>query len=405
MQKKTNNHVGDQRSGTSAKKDIGGREGKGEHRRCCFWKKTTRLDNTKQMSSNSRVERQGENTSDQPIYRRSHRSSRGIVGRADHPEQGVTALLSKNHSHGVGCRNATRNGQRQPSSFTDACVGAKRRFDQQGYLLEANVGQIYAFRKFIMGGFGKQIEYGGKTIKESGTTLIREIKDINGEYVYKRVKKCHRLSKREWVMWSELSKIPSLKRSIAPLLCQFIYNGAYHYIMHLYQLDFYYLLCQKPSIPVIMNVLLQVANAIVTLHQHDYVHLDIKPENVLIQGCRAILCDFATVHKMKLEDVRPIGMRIGTLEYCAPEAHKGMISKKSDVYSFCKTIHLSVYNHMPILQKMQPRHYGKWFDLFACCLQEDRKDRITSLTMYQKLYKLRYVDPYNFGYKPMSQGK
>lgn len=358
------------------------------------------MDNTEQVSSNSRVERQGKNPSNQSFHRRSNRSTRGGLGCFDYTKQAGAVVLSKNHTYGIGCCDAARNGQRQPSSFTDACVGTKRRFDQQGHLLETNVGQIHAFRKFIMGGIGKKIEEGEKTIKESGTTLIRYIEDINGKYVYKRVKKSHRLSKREWVMWAELTAIPSLKRCITPLVCQFFHNEAYHYVMHSYQLDFFYVLYHRASLPVILHILLQVANAIVTLHQHGYVHLDIKPENILIQGRRATLCDFATVHRIGTQDEVTVPMRVGTLEYCAPEIHKGIVCKKSDVYAFAKTIHLSIYNRMPFLDNMHPSHYGKWYDLFTCCLQEERRDRITSLFMYKKLYNLRHVDPYNFGYKP-----
>jgi serine/threonine protein kinase len=383
-----------QRRGTSANRESRERANQSQYRRCCFWTTRTRVDNPEQMSSNSRTEGQGESSRNQFIHGRPIGGTGRVMGGYQDTREATTFVLSKNNPNAIGGYYATRNGQRRPSSFTDACVSAKGRFDQQGFILETNLGQIYAFRKCVMGGFGKKISDEGKTFKDTGTTVIREIRDRGRTYVYKRVKKQHRLGKLEYYMWKELSSNTMLKRYITPLVTSFSFDNAYHYISDAYATDLFYLTQKKPTTKYLLDILLQIGNAIVSLHQHGYAHLDIKPENILVDGHRAVLCDFATTTKIKGDEEVHLIMRIGTVEYCAPEIFEGVVVKKSDVYSFAKTIFVSIYKRMPNLSTMHPHFYGDWYDLFACCLQEIREDRINSIHMYKKLYALKDVNPY-----------
>ncbi|MAU14018.1 MAG: hypothetical protein CMH46_00575 [Muricauda sp.] len=392
MSNNTLNNGRNKNGETSANRERG-RESQSQHRRCCFWKARTRLDNPEQMSANSRVKGQGKSPGNQFIHGRPDRSTRGVVGSDKNSRQSATPLLPKDHPHVVRGCNATGNGQRKRSGFTNACVGSEGRFNQQGDLLETNLGQIYAFRQCIMGRFGEKFK-DGKIFKESRTTVIREIRDIGQKYVYKQVNKRHKLSKREFEMWRRLSGIYTLKRAILPLIYSFYDKNAFHYVADMYELDLFYFLQKHPPHDQLMDILLQIANAIVSLHRHGFVHLDIKPENILIEGCRAVLCDFATVYYLDKEDSKDISIRVGTVEYCAPEIFLGTISKKSDVYSFATTIFLSIYRRMPKLRLMHPRQYGDWFDLFVCCLQENLCDRITSVYLYRKLYQLKNISPF-----------
>lgn len=81
---------------------------------------------------------------------------------------------------------------------------------------------------------------------------------------------------------------------------------------------------------------LQLARAVDYIHDHDFVHGDIKCDNVMIMpGYNQVnLIDFDTLKK---ESVRAVS---GTHGYAAPEVYynRGNVTKASDVYSLCSTI-------------------------------------------------------------------
>ncbi|KAJ0799852.1 putative protein kinase RLK-Pelle-SD-2b family [Helianthus annuus] len=88
-----------------------------------------------------------------------------------------------------------------------------------------------------------------------------------------------------------------------------------------------------------LKVAVDVAKALAYLH-HDcrskVLHLDVKPENILLDGSyNAIVSDFGISKLMRRDDSRIVtGMR-GTRGYIAPEWLLGVgISEKSDVFSY-----------------------------------------------------------------------
>ncbi len=89
----------------------------------------------------------------------------------------------------------------------------------------------------------------------------------------------------------------------------------------------------------------QVASALAFCHEHQIVHFDVKPENILLdESCTtAKLCDFGHAHKLRGISVSAVaGMQRGTLAYMAPELSHGEVdssnSKLCDIYSFGKTM-------------------------------------------------------------------
>eukprot|EP00913_Durusdinium_trenchii_P001883 g1743.t1 len=84
-------------------------------------------------------------------------------------------------------------------------------------------------------------------------------------------------------------------------------------------------------------VALQLCQAIQQLHSKLVVHLDLKPDNVLLSDVR--LCDFVT--SCELQDARQLMMgKCGTPHFRAPEVEGGgaFNGLKADVYSLGRTL-------------------------------------------------------------------
>ncbi len=81
------------------------------------------------------------------------------------------------------------------------------------------------------------------------------------------------------------------------------------------------------------------ALAIHYLHQHNYLHRDIKPQNCLIFDNNVLkLCDFGLAREIELSQTT--SSQKGTYRYMAPEIHvgnddgRGVYSKASDIWSY-----------------------------------------------------------------------
>lgn len=78
----------------------------------------------------------------------------------------------------------------------------------------------------------------------------------------------------------------------------------------------------------------QLASALGYLHRHGWLHLDVKPSNVVVQGGRAILLDLSVASRPG--DGRP---HAGTVGYLAPEQVSGRgLSSASDVFGLAVTM-------------------------------------------------------------------
>ncbi len=89
----------------------------------------------------------------------------------------------------------------------------------------------------------------------------------------------------------------------------------------------------------------EVAQALKQLHERDLVHLDVKPENVILTLRGAVLMDFDLVQPCGQADVstRPLSLagRIGTPGYAPPESYgeRAPQGAPSDVYSLGATLY------------------------------------------------------------------
>jgi serine/threonine-protein kinase len=84
----------------------------------------------------------------------------------------------------------------------------------------------------------------------------------------------------------------------------------------------------------ILKILIKVGEAIEYVHSKKVIHNDIKPENILISKnfLDLKIIDFGYAEKLPV--FRRINYTGGSEKYIAPERKKGIISFKSDIYSY-----------------------------------------------------------------------
>lgn len=90
------------------------------------------------------------------------------------------------------------------------------------------------------------------------------------------------------------------------------------------------------SVGQILDLVIQVADALAFAHARGIVHRDIKPENVFVhRGKDAKLLDFGIARKLSSERLTQTGAVIGTIEYMAPEQVRGSrdLGGSADIYS------------------------------------------------------------------------
>jgi hypothetical protein len=89
------------------------------------------------------------------------------------------------------------------------------------------------------------------------------------------------------------------------------------------------------SSEVVQRIVREIAAALSHAHEQNVVHRDVKPENILFDGERAMLADFGVA--------RPplsVGASAGTPEYMSPEQAdgRGPVDARSDVYSLAVVV-------------------------------------------------------------------
>lgn len=82
-------------------------------------------------------------------------------------------------------------------------------------------------------------------------------------------------------------------------------------------------------------ILRQLANALSHIHERNLVHLDIKPQNIMLTRAGEIkLIDFGLAQPLGAHTEMDGGMAFGTVAYLAPEQARGdAVSEATDVYS------------------------------------------------------------------------
>ncbi|NXK96391.1 SPEG kinase, partial [Formicarius rufipectus] len=84
----------------------------------------------------------------------------------------------------------------------------------------------------------------------------------------------------------------------------------------------------------VVNYILQLLQGLEYLHGRRIVHLDIKPDNIIVSGTNALkIIDFGSAQTYNPLVLRQLGRRAGTLEYMSPEVVKGdPVGSAADVW-------------------------------------------------------------------------
>lgn len=148
----------------------------------------------------------------------------------------------------------------------------------------------------------------------------------------------------------------------------------------------------------IIKFLHDVAAGLEYLHDHNIIHLDIKPDNILLDdNCNFLVTDFGISVNENSDVSDSNGMSGGTRAYMAPERFEGKTGNASDIWSLGATAvelltgtppygeHgglLQVEGEpLPELPKLQPEVKG----LILKCLELDPSKRIRANEIRQKI--------------------
>ena len=120
------------------------------------------------------------------------------------------------------------------------------------------------------------------------------------------------------------------------------------------------------------RIAIQAAECLENVHDSGMMHLDIKPENFLVEGESITLIDFETAELFHEPDSRTLvhgfGKK-GTTSYMAPEMmHGGSYSPLSDVYSLGCMFYLILCYRFPDRAEFNSNAVAKAYPEFENCL-------------------------------------
>ena len=111
------------------------------------------------------------------------------------------------------------------------------------------------------------------------------------------------------------------------------------------------LLKEKSKLPIeeAVPILAQVADALDYAHQHNVIHRDMKPANVMLDARdRVIVTDFGIAKALSEQTLTASGSVVGTPYYMSPEQGMGIgVSGRSDQYSVAVMTFRMLAGHVP----------------------------------------------------------
>ncbi|XP_049661803.1 striated muscle preferentially expressed protein kinase isoform X3 [Accipiter gentilis] len=102
----------------------------------------------------------------------------------------------------------------------------------------------------------------------------------------------------------------------------------------------------------VVSYVLQLLQGLEYLHSRRIVHLDIKPDNIVISGVNALkIIDFGSAQTYNPLVLRQLGRRVGTLEYMSPEVVKGdPVGSAADVWGVGVLTYIMLSGRSPFFE-------------------------------------------------------
>ncbi|GCC21542.1 hypothetical protein chiPu_0020014 [Chiloscyllium punctatum] len=122
----------------------------------------------------------------------------------------------------------------------------------------------------------------------------------------------------------------------------------------------------------VVSYILQILQGLEYLHSRRIVHLDIKPDNVIVTYLNVIkLVDFGSAHFFNATVPKPLGRRVGTPEYMSPEMLKGdPIGPPADIWGLGVLIYIMLSGRSPFTApdptELESKIKSAQFDLTKC---------------------------------------
>lgn len=143
-----------------------------------------------------------------------------------------------------------------------------------------------------------------------------------------------------------------------------------------------------------MEVFLEIARALESIHGLGYSHRDIKPGNILVLNGEIVLADFGLVWHPEQLSITRVNERVGPFYTMAPEMARPDLERKhdmkADVYSFAKTFWM-------LLTNKEYSFYGQYSyqskDFLDYNMYKNEGIR-TLATVNELLYEATYEDLY-----------
>ncbi|GHO55312.1 serine/threonine-protein kinase [Ktedonobacter robiniae] len=103
------------------------------------------------------------------------------------------------------------------------------------------------------------------------------------------------------------------------------------------------------------SYLYQIASALQYAHDHDILHRDVKPSNILLRpDGYAYLADFGLAKaKIEADAYNHSSATVGTPEYMAPEQSNGISDYRSDIYALGIILYQMLTGRVPLAQRHQ----------------------------------------------------